>query len=98
MDSIISNPRLTILQWDASGRISGDPQDIQYVEINPESNADLFCFVIQFMHLFPETLWNAIVEESNKYRVQNVWGSRIKEIKREELMKFVGLLCNGRIV
>jgi hypothetical protein len=94
LDYIISKPGLTKLQWNASGRISEDVQDICRNKSRIKCRSLILCTtpVEVFMHLFPETLWNSIVEESNKYRVQNVWSSNVKEIKREELMKFVGLL------
>ena len=44
------------------------------------------------MFFFQDTLWNSIVQESNRYRLQDPWGKKIEEIKREEVMKFVGLL------
>ena len=44
-----------------------------------------------FMTFFTDTLWNKIVEETNRYKNQNNW-NKIKDITREELQKFVGLL------
>ncbi len=94
LDALLTKKALASLPWESNNKITEDASDMCKKNCRVKAEALLCCTSPYevFMFFFQDTLWNSIVQESNRYRLQHEWGQKIDEIKREEVMKFVGLL------
>ena len=91
-NELIDKKNLKKLSWDIDGEIMEDVDGLYKNKYRIKANAILKAQdpISVFMILFPDTLWELITLETNRYRVQKY--ENIKEISTIEIMRFVGLL------
>ena len=92
METLINKKSLKSMVWDMNGEVKEDSSKLYKNNYRIKAQVvyeapDPFSM---FMILFPQSLWETITIETNRYREQKY--NMIKEISTNEIMKYVGLL------